>query len=167
MRERRHQRVAGRRRLRRERGDDAGDAALQQRDAAPQVQPQIERHLLVARAAGVQPAPGVAEPLDEQALDEAVDVLVVAVDKRADPSGRARGSPSSAVSICSASACGSTPARAERARPRDAAGHVVFEQPAIEAEGRAELERRRVGRGVESSGPECCHVVVVAAAAGS
>ena len=56
VRERRHQRVAGRCRLRGQRGDDARDGALQQRDAAAQVQPQVERHLLVARSAGVQPA---------------------------------------------------------------------------------------------------------------
>ena len=78
VRERRHQRVAGRRGLRRQRVDDAGDRALQQRNAAPQIEPQIERHLLVARSAGVQPPAGVAEPLDEQPLDEAVHVLVVA-----------------------------------------------------------------------------------------
>ena len=79
VRERRHQRVARRRRLRRERVDHArATAALQQRNPAPQVEPQIERDLLVARSAGVQPAAGVAEPLDQLALDEAVDVLVVA-----------------------------------------------------------------------------------------
>ena len=100
VRERRHQRVAGRGRLRRQRGDDAGDAALQQRNAAPQVQPQIERHLLVARSAGMQPPAGVAEPLDEQALDEAVDVFVGAGDKRRIGAARARGCRSSATSIC-------------------------------------------------------------------
>ena len=58
------------------------DAALQQRDAPPQIEPQIERDLLVARPAGVQAPPGVAEPLDQQPLDEAVDVLVGAADER-------------------------------------------------------------------------------------
>ncbi len=68
MRERRHQRVAG--------GStpgatsaaiDARERPLQQRDAAAQVQTQIDRHLLVARSAGVQTSPGVAEPLDQHA----------------------------------------------------------------------------------------------------
>ena len=50
--------------------------------------------------------------------------------------------------------------RAERARPREAAGHVVFEQAAIEAERDAELERVAVGRGVEPAGPESGHRVI-------
>ena len=91
MRERRHQRVAGRRRLRRQRVDDARDRALQQRNAPPQIEPQVERHLLVARSAGVQPPAGVAEALDEQPLDEAVDVFVGAVDEGRDRPAPARG----------------------------------------------------------------------------
>jgi len=79
VRERRHQGVPRRRRLRRERGDDASDAALQERQASQQVEPQIHRHLLVARAPGVQAAPCVTKTLDEQPLDEAVDVLVRSV----------------------------------------------------------------------------------------
>ena len=85
-------------------------AALQQRDAPPQVQAQVERHLLVARPSGVQPPAGVAEPLDEQPLDEAVHVLVGAVDERRVRRGRARGSRASACSICRASSVVSTPA---------------------------------------------------------
>ena len=99
MRERRHQRVAGRRRLRGQRVDDARDGALQQRNAAAQIQPQIERHLLVARSAGVQPAAGVAEPLDQQPLDEAVDVLVGAVDECRVGSALARACPRAPASI--------------------------------------------------------------------
>ena len=44
--------------------------------------------------------------------------------------------------------------RAERLRPREAAGHVVLEQRAIEAERDAEVERSGIGRGVEPAGPE-------------
>ena len=57
-------------------GHERRDRVLQRRNAAAQVQPQVERDLLVARAAGVQPAARVADPLDELALDEAVHVLV-------------------------------------------------------------------------------------------
>ena len=98
-----------------------GDAALQQRDAAAQVQPQVERHLLVARAAGVQPAAGVAEPLDEQPLDEAVDVLVRARRRTPDRIGRARECRRAPLQSARASSRGSTPARAQRPRPREAA----------------------------------------------
>ena len=52
------------------------DATLEQRNPAAQVKPQIERDLFVARAARVQTAAGIAQPFDEQPLDEAVDVLV-------------------------------------------------------------------------------------------
>ena len=110
VRERRHQRVARRRGLRRQRVDDAGDRALEQRNAPPQVEPQIERHLLVARPAGVQTPAGVAEPLDEQPLDEAVHVLVGAGDERRIATGPARGSRPAPASICRASSGVSTPA---------------------------------------------------------
>ena len=43
---------------------------------------------------------------------------------------------------------------AERLGPRDAAGHVVFEERAIEAERDAEVERGGIGSGVEAAGPE-------------
>ena len=159
VRERRHQRVAGRcapgRRARR---STARDRALQQRNAAAQVEPQIERHLLVARSAGVQPAAGVADPLDQLALDEAVHVLVVArrrtPDRRA-PASRIVGQ--RRLDLLARRRRVSTPASCERPRPREAAGDVVFEQPAIEAERGAEVEGRGVGRRVEAAGPEISH----------
>ena len=43
---------------------------------------------------------------------------------------------------------------AERLRPRDAAGHVVFEERAVEAERDAEVECCGIGRGVEAPRPE-------------
>jgi hypothetical protein len=49
---------------------------------AHQIQAQIERDLLVARPARMEPPAGVANPLDEHALHETVDVFVVAVDER-------------------------------------------------------------------------------------
>ena len=112
VRVRRHQRVAGPLGLIGERRDDRAQLLLQQRNAAAQVQPQIDRHLLVARAAGVQAAAGVADARDELALDEAVHVLVVAVDPRRIAGGPARGSRSAPSAIAVASAASSTPARA-------------------------------------------------------
>ena len=156
VRERRHQRVARRRGLRGQRVDDAGDRALQQRDAPPQVEPQIERHLLVARAAGVQPAAGVAEPLDQQPLDEAVDVLVGAGDERRIGPALLEDRGQRVFDLPRFLRRQHAGLR-QRARPRHAAGHVVFEQAAIEAERRAELERRGVGRGVEAAGPQVSH----------
>ena len=101
----------------------------------------------------MQAPAGVADALDQLALDEAVHVLVgpgderriappfledrlQAVDDRARVVGRqhARG--------------------AERLGPREAAGDVVFEQRAIEAERDAEVERGGIGSRVEPAGPE-------------
>ena len=45
----------------------------------------------------------------------------------------------------------------QRTAPRDAAGDIVFEQTAVETEGRPELERCRIGRGIEAAGPQCSH----------
>jgi len=42
------------------------------------VQPEIDGNLFVARAAGVQPAPGVADALDQLAFDECVNVFIAA-----------------------------------------------------------------------------------------
>ena len=81
MRVRRHEAVARPRGLRRKRLDEGGHGLLERRDAPPQVQAQIERHLLVTGSSGVQATPGVAEPLDEQPLDEAVHVFVGAGHK--------------------------------------------------------------------------------------
>src|SRR4029077_13636042 len=79
--ETRHQRVACRGGLPGQRSDRALDAALQKGDPPPQVQAEIDRDLLVARASRVQPPSGIAEALDEQPLDEAVDVFVGSVDE--------------------------------------------------------------------------------------
>ena len=79
---RRHQRLAGRAGLARERPDNRRDRLLKGGNAAPEIEPEIERHLLVARPPGVQPLPRVTEFGDEQALDEAVYVLVGTVHER-------------------------------------------------------------------------------------
>jgi hypothetical protein len=76
VRVRRHQ---GRGRLLRligARADERRQVLLQEWDPPAQVQPQVERDLLVARAARVQPASGVADALDKAPLDEAVDILI-------------------------------------------------------------------------------------------
>ena len=73
-----------------QRVDHGRDRVLQQRNAPAQIQPQIERDLLVARPPGVQAASRVAEPLDQLALDEAVDVLVGARRRTPDRTGPRR-----------------------------------------------------------------------------
>ena len=150
MREGRHQRVARGGRLRRQRRDDAANASLQARDAPEQIQPQIDRHLLVARASRVQTPPRVAEPLDELPFDEAVNVLVRAVDKRRVAAPALEDLSQRGLDLTRFVSREHARAR-ERAAPREAPGDVVFEQTAIEAERRAELERFGVRRGIEAA----------------
>ena len=134
-------------------------ALLEPRNAALQVQPQVDGHLLVARPAGVQAAAGVADARDELALDERVHVLVVVAGATKTGSS----APCSRMSLERPARSprrpprDSTPARASAVGPRQAPAHVVFEQPAIEAERRAELEQRRVGIAREAAGPEMRH----------
>ena len=54
-----------------------------------------------------------------------------------------------------------------RVRPGEAAPDVVLEQPAIESEGRSELEEGRVRAALETARPEMCHQTTCGAAAGS
>ena len=58
------------------------DRLLKGGNAAPEIEPEIERHLFVARPPCVQPLSRVTELRDEKALDEAVYVLVRPVHER-------------------------------------------------------------------------------------
>ena len=156
MGEGRHERVGRRVRLGRQRADHARHRALQERNAPAQIQPQIQRHLLVPRTARVQAAPRVAEALHQQALDEAVDVLVRAVHERGlsqplrEDGGERVFDPARFVSR-------QHTGLRECPCPRDAPGHIVLEQAAVEAERGAELERGGVRRGVKTAGPQVSH----------
>src|SRR5258705_7294507 len=153
MRVRRHRRLAAALGLIGPRRDDVPDRLLEQRNPPPQVEAQVERDLLVTRAAGVEAAARVADPLDQFALDEAVDVLVGTVDVRRvaaaflehllEPFANGGG-------VLLREHAGGP----ERFRPREAARYVVFEQRAIEPERDAEIEGRRIGGGCERAGPE-------------
>ena len=134
---------------------------LDLRNAALQIEAKIERDLFVARPAGVQSPAGIADARDELAFDERMDVLVglrrVRVEERQDRAASATIS-SRAFVMRDASADDSTPARAQRLRPRDAARHIVFEQAPIELERRAELEERGIGIAGEPARPEMRHL---------
>src|SRR6202008_2149981 len=114
---------------------------------------QIHRDLFVARPSGVKTPTGVAELFDEHALDEAVDILVRAVDELwLEPSAledrRQRLLDLRRVVVRQHAGL------RNGARPREAAGHVVLKETAVEPKGRAELEGGRVGCRVEPSGPQ-------------
>ena len=75
-----HERIARLLGLIRQRRNESPDESLKQRDAPPEIQPEIDRHLLVARATRVKPASGFADSLNQHTFDEAVHVLVGASD---------------------------------------------------------------------------------------
>jgi hypothetical protein len=127
--------------------------ALQRRDAPAQIEPEIERDLLVARTSGMEATAGIADPLDELALHEAVHVFVGSGHERRLAFARREDFLEAAADgggvVSRQHSCGR-----ERIGPRETPGHVVFEERAIEAERDAELERGGVGGLIEASGPE-------------
>ena len=140
MRERRHQRVAGRRRLRRQRLDDA---RRRRAAAAGMRRRRYSRRSTDTCSLRERPVcsrrPASPEPLDEQPLDEAVHVFVGAVDKRRVGAAALEDLGERRLDL-RASSRGEHAGARQRPRPREAARHVVFEQTPIEAERRAELE---------------------------
>src|SRR5437870_2068546 len=106
----------------------------------------------------MQPPARVAEPLDEQPLDEAVHVFVGAADERRIGSAALEDVLQRGVNLPGfvarqhAGVC-------QRTRPRPTAGDVVFEETAIEPKRRAEFEGGGVRRGVEPPGPQIRHVM--------
>src|SRR5262245_35710594 len=101
----------------------------------------------------MEPPAGIADALNQLPLDEAVDVLIRAGDKRwiAAPVFKNRFKTLAdrrSVLFCQHAA------RAERLRPCQAAGDIVFEQGAVETERNAEIEGRRIGLRIETAGPE-------------
>ena len=101
----------------------------------------------------MQPLPCLADFLDELALDEAVNVFV--------RSGHVRGLAAALLEnllepfpdrrrIRLRQHTGS----AESLGPGEAAHHVVCEERAVESEGDLEVERRWIGRRIETAGPE-------------
>src|SRR5438128_7950012 len=104
----------------------------------------------------MQPPAGVAQPFDQQPLDKTVDVLVAAVDERRirPPLLEQRGERLFNLARLVRREHGRL---RERARPREAAGHIVFEQPAIEPERRAEFERGGIRLGIKPTRPQIRH----------
>ena len=99
---------------------------------APQIETQIERHLLVARSSGMQPLAEIADALDQLALDERVHIFVGTVDeRRLAPAALEdvveRGRDHLRFRVAEHADAG------ERLDPRQAARDVVFEEPLVEA----------------------------------
>ena len=159
VRVRRHDRIARGHRLIAEHLNQRFDRLLQQRHAALEIQPQIQRHLLVARAAGVQPPAGLADSRHQLPLDERVHVLVVFRGVGIEE-GRIRASGENLIERALDRGDFRRRQHARRVNrfsPRHAARHVVFEEPAIEPERCAEREQGGVRSALESTRPEMRH----------
>jgi len=102
----------------------------------------------------VQALPRIADLLDQFPFDEAVHVFVRSGDEcrilASFPKNLFEALPDRRGILLRQHSC-----RPERLGPRQAANDVVFEQRAIEPEGHLKVERRRIGRRVETAGPEC------------
>src|SRR5438445_4997641 len=152
MREGGHHRVARRFRLHRQRPYQPDETTLKQWNAPAEVQPQIERHLLVARAARVEASSGVAQALGQQSLDEAVDVFVGTIDKGRVLAAALENGRESSFEVAGLVARQHAGVR-QRTRPRNAPRDIVLEQASIELKRRPEGERLRIGRYVEAARP--------------
>ena len=142
----RHQRVAGAVSKPDETSSRSGNLALDRRHPPLQVQPQVDGDLFVTRSPGMQSSSSIANPRDEFALDEGVDILVavrvgherrirqaLVVDRT--KTGVDRGG------IRRREHAGTREPR----RPRQAPADIILEQPAIEAERRTKREEIRIG----------------------
>ena len=135
-----------------ERGNGGAQLLLQQRNAAAEVQPQIDGDLFVARAAGMQAPPRIADARHQLALDEAVHVFIVTRDPRRigaallENRRQAAGDRRGILRIEHAGA-------RQGFRPGEAAGHIVFEETPVERKRDAEIKRGRIRRRVKPSRP--------------
>ena len=75
MREAGHRRVRMRRRLARQRQHERRELPIQRVDGVAHPQPEIRRHLVIARARGVQPPAGGADHRGETSLDIQMNIL--------------------------------------------------------------------------------------------
>ena len=115
------------------------DLPLDGRNPPPDVEPQVERHLLVARPPGVEALARVADARDELALDERVHVLVGPVDERGICAGRLE-QRLERVADAAASSADSTPASAS------ASAHARLPTTSSSNRRRSKRERRAPAR---------------------
>jgi hypothetical protein len=152
VRVRRHQRLAGGGRPVEQRPDEGGNRGLELRHAALQIKAHVDRDLLVARSTRVEAAAGLADPRNQLALDEGMHIFVrrrswcahrLHLFKRGTNRGRVLRRENTRL--------------LEPLRPRNASSDVVFEQPAIERERRAELEEFTIRISLEPPRPQMRH----------
>ena len=151
-----HQRLARARGLLDERGHEPHELGLQHGNAAPQIEPQIDGDLLVARPPGVQALAHLADLIDQDALDPRVHVLVVTLDNRgilADARQQiAQSARNARVFVRRQHARGMN-----RRGPRQAARDVILDEALVERKRTSEGEHVLVRFTRESTRPEICH----------
>ncbi len=118
----------------------------------PEIEPLVQRDLIVAGAAGVELAAHRPRQLDEAALHVHVDVLELAPEREGAALELAA-DPVEARQQALELRLGDQLRPRERARPRRASGQIVGPEPPVEGQGRGEGFGGRIGPGGEAPGP--------------
>ena len=121
------------------------DAALQHLAVVPQGQPDIQRHLIVPAAAGVQPLARVADAGGQGLLHKGVDVLGVGVDLQLAGSQIIRDG-SQTVEDVLAVLLGDDALLCQHGGMDAAAAHILRDHPLVKADGRVEVVDARIDR---------------------
>ena len=127
-----------------------GKLSLKTWNLPAEVEPEIERNLLVARAAGMQPLAQIADLFDELSLDKCVHVFVWTVDECGLAPASIENSSERGRHLFGLGAVVNANA-GKPLNPCKAARHIVFEQSSVESKGRPELEGNGIGLAAETS----------------
>ncbi len=152
-----HRRVPGQLRLGHEGFDYGDDRSLQLWNLPTQVQPEVDRHLLVARSAGVQSFAGLADALNEFPLHKRMHILIVGsvehggVGVDGDTHSVETGNDGGGVGG------GEYTRTTEGLGPGATAGDVLIDQAFVDGQRLAEIKDLRVGGVVEPAAPQICH----------
>ena len=137
--------------------DQIDDAALQHPAVVAQGQADVQRHLIVAAAAGVQALAGVADAGGQGLLHEGVDVLGVGVDLQP-AAGQVVGDGSQTVEDVLTILLGDDALFGQHGGVYAAAPHILCDHPLVKADGRVEIIDARIDRLGETAFPELfCH----------
>ena len=125
-------------------------------DLLPQIQPQIQRHLIVSGSGGVELLAHVAQPLRQHLLHEHVDILGAGVEGKL-PLVQVGHDPGQAEDQRLGLLLGKDAAVGQHGGVSHGAGDILAVHAAVEVQGRVEVVRdlRRFLFG--PSGPELCH----------
>ena len=141
--------------------DQLDDIRLQRAAVIPEGQADIQGHLIVPAAAGMQPLAGVADPGGQGLLDEGVDVLGVGVDLQL-AGGQIVGDGRQPVEDVLTVLLGDDALLGEHGSMDAAAPHILCDHPLVKTDGRVEIVDTRIDRFGKTAFPELfCHCCIL------